>query len=1151
MAGMFGGRASNSVQQEIYAGIQVSTSQYGQPIPIVGGRQRIPFTLGWFGNFKATANNQGGGKGGGGGGNKTYTYSTSFIAFLALGPIQGVNKIWHDKSLQTLSSENLTLFLGATGQPTWTGYPASTPVEQKIPYSNYAYVATPLFDLGSSASMPNLTLEVEGSVPSFSPSHGMFDCDLTAMIPYYLSDPIAGAGFQGTIQNLQGTTNTVQSYCMSLGLTASPYENTQRAATDFVKELLQIMNCECFLSVGQFKILPLGDQPVSATTPDGTAWSWAPNLTPVFSFTDDHYVPQQGEPPVKLTQKALNAGHNMLNVEYVDRTNYYNTASVNASLINDIALTGPRLMSTATLHQITNAQTALMVAQLMLQADRYELNTLEFRVRQDFCQVEPLDYISVTDSGLGYAGQVCRVLEVEDDRDDVLIIKALEIPGVVRSSAQYNWNSASGYFANYAATPGSVLTPVIFQMPPIAQALDQGIAVGIAVAPSASSVFWLGCHAWMSVDGGNTYFRIGTINTPARYGTITANISAVADPDTTSTLSIALADTNLQMSTAVTHAEADSNQTLILIGSGSTAEIMSYGAATLTGTGTYNLSYLRRNLYGSSNQGHTSGATFVRIDGNLFQITIDPGYAGKILNFKFTSFNTWSQAEEDIAGVTSYSYTVPSANSIGGAIALLPRGSAALSGGGSVVYKADGSATAWDSDAVSLKAYPQASISGQFGSGNFSLWLTSSVATTVVPGSNADFSITARVVTGNVQVYEGTNLRVTVPGTPVFGDAYDIVDDGFNIRYYINGFLVWTTPSQGGALYAGASLFSAGSVIDDVAADYGAAATPSQWVSGTSCAVNDTNASKVSGVLAFDGNSWVASLTGYKACHITFKPSKGSVSNVLFGLATASHVSSVQAYVGTSAHTFVDYAWNVTGTVVSDGKWRIFESGSGVATFAVASSSDVAWISYDGTNVRYYLNDPTSPVRTVSAPGLTLFGLGVMEDVGAAVDSLRMAPGGNLALIDTGQVGIDAASQIISATSGTFFITCSVSGVQQDADGTSITIQTHGYPIGIDFMCDVQASSAGNGHLTMGLITIRRDGTDIGSAQFDVFGAVTTLAPAGNVPFAGKVTLTATDTPSAGSHTYTVHVKGTAAGTLGSYTISCSTPSMKIREYKR
>ena len=362
----------------------------------------------------------------------------------------------------------------SSSQLAYSGYPSGTPAGQQIVYDHMAYVATNAYNLGGSAAMPNLTYEVEGSTPGFSDAHGMYDADMTATLRQYLQDPVIGAGFAGTIPTLTGLTNTVQAYLGSLGIFTSPYENTQRAATDFVKEWMQIANCDCFLSVGQLNIKPLADQAVSGTTADGSSWSYTPNLTPVFAFTDDHFVTHGAEAPVKITRKRLNDTHNMLNLQYNDRSNYYNTAPVNASLISDIALTGPRVMSALNFPQITSGTVALTVAQLILQADRYEMNTVEFKVRQDFCQIEPLDYISVTDAGLGYAGQVCRILEVNEDRDNVITVKALEIPGAVRTTAQYNWNAAAGYAANYATAPGSVATPAIFQMPAIPGSLSEG-----------------------------------------------------------------------------------------------------------------------------------------------------------------------------------------------------------------------------------------------------------------------------------------------------------------------------------------------------------------------------------------------------------------------------------------------------------------------------------------------------------------------------------------------------------------------------------------------------------------------------------------------------------------------------------------------------
>lgn len=1061
-------KASNAAQQEVYAGIQVSTSQYGQPIPFVAGRQRVSMTLGWYGNFKATASSSGGGKGGGGSG-KSYTYSASWIGILGLGPGVGIptgsiTQVFHDKALTTLAAENLSLSVGganfggsisgttltvvnclglvqigarittvsgtppvaagtaitgfgtgsggngtytvntsqtvslqamSSSQLAWTGYPSGTPSGQQIVYDHMMYVATPAYNLGGSAAMPNLSFELEGCVAGFSDVHGMFDADMTQSLVKYLTDPVIGSGFAGTIPNLTGSTNTVQSYLMSMGILTSPYENTQRAATDFYKEWLQIANCDSFLSVGTLKILPLADQAVSGTTADGSSWSYMPNLTPVFAFTDDHFVTSGAEAPVKISQKRLNDTHNMLNLQYNDRSNYYNVAPVNASLISDIALTGPRLMTGLNFPQITSSTVALTVAQLILQADRYEINTLEFKIRQDFCAVEPTDYISVTDAGLGYAGQVCRILEINEDRDKLITIKALEIPGAIRTTPQYNWNAAAGYAANYAVAPGSVVAPLIFQMPGVAAAASAGISIGIAVCGPSSSAFWGGCEVHMSVDGGTNYKFMGSVFAPALYGTLTSGISSVADPDTTTTLPILLSNTNLQFPTTATHANADAAQTLLLVGSGATAEVMAYGTSSLASAGHYNLSYLRRGLYGSANQSHSSSAPFAKLDA-LFQLAVDPGSAGQTLKFKFCSFNIYTQQIEDISGVTVYSYTVPNALPVGGIATLVPRGSCAISG--ATVYKATTASAAWDSDCISSQAYSSVSVSGQYNAGGaLAIGLYTSNAAPVRPDTTAGwYGIYAHGSTGQTTIV--ANGVLTALATPVKNDLYQVTYDGFTIRYYINGALVYSTQIQGALFYVNVPQFGPGDVFSNVETTVGAVATPTQFVATGNCVVNDTNAMKQGGSAAWD--SAVYSVIGYQTCNITAKINAIASNDAMLGLSTSPASSSNYPNAN-----FALYAFSGSG-----GQWIVYEGGTNIAVVSVSSPSDIAAITYDGSNAKYYINGAL--VHTTAAASLTLYGFCPFNAAGAGFNSLRFGPTTNLKVNDTAEIGLNAATAV-------------------------------------------------------------------------------------------------------------------------------------------
>jgi len=1065
----------SSASPERLAGIQVSTSMMGQVIPYVAGRNRVPFNLIWYGDFSSSPNSSGGK---GGQPPSSYTYRASFIAALCLGPIQGVGQVWQDKSLVTLSYENLALALGSaaflgsisgttltvskllggsmyigqtiTGpgvsagtqltagsgsswtvnisqtvaagtqmrgnQPVWAGYPSGTPALQQIPYDGIAYVASQDYVLGTSADMPDLTFEVEGCVPGFDDAGGIYDADPSAVVVDYLTDPVHGAAFQGSIASLQGNTNTYQAYCMSLGLVLSPYESNQRSATDFIQEIMQCTNSDIVLSCGNLRVVPYADTAVSGSFA-GQSWSYTPDLTPIYIFTDSDYCPKPGEEPVKLTRKPTTDTYNIVNLTYYDRSNYYNPAPASASDNYDISIRGPKAMSTLDFQEITQASVAKTVAQLILQFQLYERNTYEFTVRPDYCLLEPMDYIAINDSGLGLVDQVCRITEVDLDGDGNFTIKAMEVPGTVRNTPQYNWDASQGYYANFSATPLSVEPPAIFQMPPISQLATNGITLGIAVCGQASDENWGGCDVYCSVDGGNTYQAVGTVGQkgPARYGVTTAAIGAgSAQPDTSSVLSVSLADANEQLSTTVTDADAASMQTLLLVGSGGAAEVMSYGSGALVSAGNYNLTYLYRGLYGSTNQTHASGSAFVRLDGSIFELVIDPGMAGEEIYFKFCSFNMVGRSAQDISSVTAYTYMVPG-NALLGAAQLIARGNASLTPAG-LLYKSTAAAAGWDSDCVSSKAYSSLSVSAQYGGGITGIGFVTAVPalpTTLQVGASVQFCLYASPA-GTWEIYEGATL-INSYGAAHAGDVVLLTYDGAYVRYYLNGVELRTTspnslgyelPATGYSFYVGFALYSPGAVWSDVQTGPLTAVTPTQWLTTNYATVSDNNAQKQGGTAAWD--SAVFSIEGYPTCHVSAKPNSVSTHEMV-GLASAANVAALAAYSGTSIYTLLNYAW-----YCSAGAWYIEEGGTDVGEFNGSSSGtatkDVATITYDGSTVTYYLNGISQ--RTVSVSGLTLFGAAALFEAGCGFNSLAFGPTTNLKVNDTAELGTNAATEV-------------------------------------------------------------------------------------------------------------------------------------------
>src|SRR6185312_61738 len=104
------------------------------------------------------------------------------------------------------------------------------------------------------------------------------------------------------------------------------------------------------------------------------------------------------------------------------------------------------------------------------------------------------------DAGLGLVNQVVRITSVTDDENDIIEIEAMEVPGTIRNTPQYNWSAAQGYNANYAVDPGNVQAPVFIEAPP-ALASDSNGDLWIAVAGPSASTTWGGAQVYMSFDG--------------------------------------------------------------------------------------------------------------------------------------------------------------------------------------------------------------------------------------------------------------------------------------------------------------------------------------------------------------------------------------------------------------------------------------------------------------------------------------------------------------------------------------------------------------------------------------------------------------------------------------------------------------------------
>ena len=161
---------------------------------------------------------------------------------------------------------------------------------------------------------------------------------------------------------------------------------------------------------------------------------------------------------------------------------------------------------------------------------------------------------------------------------------------------------------------------------------------------------------------GNTYAFAGNIYKGGRQGVLTAALPSAADPDTADTLAIDLTMSQGQLLSG-TMADADAFVTL----SYCDGELLSYQTATLTAAHKYNLTYLRRGVYGTPIGAHSAGANFARFgpnDPSLFKYAYPQSFIGQTIHLKLPGFNIFGQALQSLAGLTADTYTLTGAGAV-------------------------------------------------------------------------------------------------------------------------------------------------------------------------------------------------------------------------------------------------------------------------------------------------------------------------------------------------------------------------------------------------------------------------------------------------------------------------------------------------------
>ena len=666
MGGILSG-ASNAKQQRAVGALQFQTSQHGGVIPLVYGTTRLSPNLIAYDDFKATPSRQpGAGKGGGGGkgGGQQYKYSASVVMGLCQGPIAGINTAWWDKNVGTLSSLPAAVYRGSDGE-TPDSYWETRHADKALGYSGTATVVANNFSMGDTATLPNFSFEVQGLL-SQSGTNG-WDANPAAILADFLTNPRYGAGFPAASL---GDLSFYSTYCQALGLMLSPMLDTQQEAQQHLADIVKITNSAIVWSGGLLKIIPYGDEPLA-----GYGSTYVPNVNPIYSLGEDDFIVQASavgensgvsaggpalrsgsgpitggftDDPVRVVRSTPADANNSIQLECLDRANYYNTAIVEAFDQRAIELFGVRRDSSLKARGIVDPiNVGPIVAQLLLQRALLFRNTYHFKLGWRYCLLEPMDLVQITDPRLGVSALTVRITAVEEDEEGTLSITAEDFFGGYSTAVAYPKQLSAGYVPNWNSPPGDANPPVIFELP--ASLLIGGLEIWIALSGGAN---WGGAQVWISSDG-DSYALMGTINSSAAQGVLTTDLPAHSSPDTINPLSVDLTESQGQLA-SVSNTDAANLVTLCYVG----GELLAYQIATLTAAGKYTLTTLYRGAYGSAIADHPPGTLFARLDGSIGRFSYPKTLIDQTIYLKFASMNIVGGGSQSLASLPVYTYVV-------------------------------------------------------------------------------------------------------------------------------------------------------------------------------------------------------------------------------------------------------------------------------------------------------------------------------------------------------------------------------------------------------------------------------------------------------------------------------------------------------------
>lgn len=679
-------------------GLQIQTAVNVLPIALIYGMPRTQMNIIYVNGFKSVVSSSSGGKGllsGGKGAPSQTKYYATFIGAIGEGILGPPAVIFDNQAVYTLSTAPFqkgvaAFFPGSTTQAAWSSIVSRWPADA-FAYKDTCYLGFEDYLLDSSATIPLLGFVSPGKFQGTSPLNQYtapdgqqfyMDADPALVIYDFLTNPTYGATFPTAYVD-QSTLFTssdgfdplvgdaaLSTYCQAVGLGWSLIINNFEPASSILSRWCKNLVVAPVWTGSTLKFVPYWDTFTGLNPGWGASAGIAmkyfnPITTPVFDLTDSAFIQsEEGDDPVVVTRSDLAEAKNVARLDYADRYNYYNSTPQEVPDDNAIELYGRRVDRMAPADEFTLSVYARISAQLQL--NRYSVrNTYTFRLGMQYCVLEPMDIVTITDPSIGLDRLPVRITSIEEDERGILTFVCEEFRvGIGTATAYPGQDNLPPPPPATNVEPGAVNEPFIFE--PTAAALtafglpvSPTLSIGVSAGPSGTfDPNWGGCNVFTSEDD-LTYVFQGSILGPSRQGSTTAMLPAFSgtNPDNVNTLSVDLSESNGVLDTVTPEQAAAGLSVCALSDGAGDIEFLSYTTATLVAPNVYDLTGLYRGLFGTVGCAHGSGSKFLRVDPDVFDGPLPPSLVGHQLYVKLQSFNIFNQMPQDISTCVAYPYT--------------------------------------------------------------------------------------------------------------------------------------------------------------------------------------------------------------------------------------------------------------------------------------------------------------------------------------------------------------------------------------------------------------------------------------------------------------------------------------------------------------